>query len=105
MKPGIVCSDTNGRQDAAGPAGEEVRRRRVAVVGAGLVSAPLSRIVYLEFLCLFEIIIYARLLSGLASIRLIFWKLLIPDLRYPLSHPLSLLLGWVSGRLEFRPEG
>ncbi|KAH8325179.1 hypothetical protein KR074_009069, partial [Drosophila pseudoananassae] len=39
MKAGIVCSDVNGRQDAAGSAGEEVRRRRVAVVGAGLVGS------------------------------------------------------------------
>lgn len=60
MKPGIVCSDTNGRQDAAGSAGEEVRRRRVAVVGAGLVRTSLQNTWdRLEFLCLFEIIIYA----------------------------------------------
>ncbi|KAH8372643.1 hypothetical protein KR009_001917, partial [Drosophila setifemur] len=38
MVQGIICSEVNGRQEASA-GGEEGRRRRVAVVGAGLVGS------------------------------------------------------------------
>ncbi|XP_017012477.2 kynurenine 3-monooxygenase [Drosophila takahashii] len=39
MRQGIISQEVNGRQDSAGAAGEDGRRRRVAVVGAGLVGS------------------------------------------------------------------